>query len=499
MGFDRRIPRGGESRVSFETLDHSGLVPAGFLPAGGGMALPVFYAGLILEELVLLAGTWLLARRLFRSPLAAFLVSVAVAGSALWADDLWLNARSIFAVPLIVCLLEEFLETGSRRRLVLAACVAAAQALGLPPGMVPVPFVAVASWFAAKTLLFGYPFGGRLKSLGWSARDLLPAAVMIVLAVSLATLRGAAPGPATAAAPADILAYAGLRHPGRYLDVLVGATPGTEITSFCGYLTIGFAVLGVTLLPRATALRLLGALLGSLLVLGLLLFALYALVPGLRPSRPLPFGGPWVRLFVAFLAGYGLDRLAARAPEARAPLVRTALGLLVAAAGLAWLSGALILQNRGPEDALLALEGASPETQSPWFSDIGLLSDALGASSLFAAFAGGTLLLATRHRTFPFACALVLFLHPLDVFAWKSRMTWLRTSAPAAAGPGPRLVPSAWLRDPSGTPSRGPLSSAASAVAALNALVVLAFTGRRALGLLGVLPDPGPRQGEAAP
>ncbi len=400
--------------------------------------------GLSLEETVLLGGAWLLAGRLFRSRLAVFLVSVAAAGSALWANDPGLNLRSVYAVPLLVLLLEEFQETGSRGRLVLAGGVALAQALDLPAGMVPAPFALVLSWFAGRAALLR------------DRRGLVPAAVLLLLAVGLAMLRRGPAGSPAGPLVGDVLAYAGLRHPGRYVDLLTGAAPGVGFTSFCGYLTVGLATQGLLVLPRAVALRLLGTLLISLLALGAILFGLYALAPGLRPARPIPFGGPWIRLFVVFLAGYGADRLVRRGPETRAPLFRTGIALLGIAACLAWLSGALILQNRAPEDALLALEGTSPEAQAAWFSDTGLLSDSLGASSLFAALAGGTMLLAGSGRTLPFACALVLLIHPLDVFAWKSRMTWLAGRATSSS-----------VRD-----------SAPSAAALINALAALALAGR---------------------
>jgi hypothetical protein len=60
---------------------------------------------------------------------------------------------------------------------------------------------------------------------------------------------------------------------------------------------------------------------------------------------------------------------------------------------------------------------------------VGLASDLPGISALMAALASGTLFLwNSGPRAAPLAMGLALFVHSLDVFGWKFRMTWLNTA-----------------------------------------------------------------------
>ncbi|MBN1363891.1 MAG: hypothetical protein JW976_03710, partial [Syntrophaceae bacterium] len=51
--------------------------------------LPLFYAGIFLDELLLLVGVWLLARRFFASPLTIFFVTLSIMGSCIWVLQPW--------------------------------------------------------------------------------------------------------------------------------------------------------------------------------------------------------------------------------------------------------------------------------------------------------------------------------------------------------------------------------------------------------------------------
>src|SRR5436190_172821 len=47
--------------------------------------LSVYHAGMFVDEMILLIGTWMLARRFFKTP-AVFFIAASVAGSCVWLD-----------------------------------------------------------------------------------------------------------------------------------------------------------------------------------------------------------------------------------------------------------------------------------------------------------------------------------------------------------------------------------------------------------------------------
>ena len=76
------------------------IVPGGILQnvllLSGGLFkdinfLPLFYAGVFLDELLLLTGVWLLGRRFFASPFTVFFVTISIMGSCIWILQPWFN------------------------------------------------------------------------------------------------------------------------------------------------------------------------------------------------------------------------------------------------------------------------------------------------------------------------------------------------------------------------------------------------------------------------
>ena len=109
--------------------------------------LTVFHLGMFVDEMILLVGTWLLARRFFQLPAVVF-ITVSVVGSAVWLDQPYWNVRLYYALPLVLELGHRFLETGRWRWFVLAANLLALQVIGNLPYFVPVATFAVFVYFA---------------------------------------------------------------------------------------------------------------------------------------------------------------------------------------------------------------------------------------------------------------------------------------------------------------------------------------------------------------
>jgi hypothetical protein len=101
-------------------------------------------------------------------------------------------------------------------------------------------------------------------------------------------------------------------------------------------------------------------------------------------------------------------------------------------------------------------------------------SDLFAAGALASGAAAVTLMLfRAGPRTWPLALSLLLLAHPADVYGWKFRMTWFRTTSSVGAvrridDPPPRSTP-----PPPPSPF-GPLASTAAGAASLLWLGLLA-------------------------
>jgi len=421
----------------------SGLLQSSLLLLGpawkGADFQPLFFAGILVEELLFLVGCWLLARRLFRSPATAFFVGVSALGSAFWLDQVELNFRTIFAVPLLLEFTHRAFHERSLKHHFLAGNLIWIQMLGSPPGAGFAGALAPGLYLLARAFVRREPIRSLFpEGIGPRILAAVAGGQVIALPVALTALLGSG----TPAAPNDLpplrnlLVHAGLSNPFRYLDLLLGVSPSLDWSLYCGALTLGFALVALLTLPRPLLLRLLVAVPAAMLFLGVFLTLLFLFVPAPHPASPLPYGTPLVRLFVVFLAGAGFQRALEDRKSAR---LRGAGILLLAGAVLAAALSWNYTLNREESRDLLALLAAGEHSSAtasavlePWIYPgalrFSLGSDLLGASALFAALAGGLLLLlGGRSRGAPLALTLILFVHPLDAFSWKFRMSWLET------------------------------------------------------------------------
>jgi hypothetical protein len=440
---DRRLPLGHEtgSLYRLQQSTASGREPLGgwgwfeqgtmgqnivllAAPAMRGWSfIPFFHLGMFLEELLLLLGVWLLASKFFRTPQARFVVAVAALGSSLWMDHAAVNLLAFSTLPLILYLLHEFLDSRSRPALLLAGLLAVLQTMGRPPAFALLVPAAAALYWTGYALLYGYPLRARLKECGWNAKDAVGAVAVAVPAVVIAATAIERPPSGSGSGWGGFLASAGLRNPLEYLDALLGLSPSLDATTFCGFFTLAFAVLALIHFGPKPSLRLAGFIVVALLVLALLALVTAAFVP----SRPARFGTALVRLIAIFLAGFGFERTRLRPASAGA----VARGLLLASLGIAALTmfSSMSLDVVSPTARLLTA-GLPPKSVSPYVAQPVLFQELAGMSALMGGLAGGVLLLwSSGGRRAPFALALILLLHPLDVFGWKFRMAWMKSAS----------------------------------------------------------------------
>ncbi len=401
---DHRMVRGPVTREFFESrlrvlaggegpaAGPGGLLLTALRPLGpwlrGLAPLPLFHASMLVDELVFLLGVWLLSTRFYGSPRTAFFVTVAGAGSVLWTDQVYGNFLAYHSVPLALWWIHEFLDRGSRRSLFAALLLLALQ------GTMQSALV-VLLYLAAAAVLRPEDIGMRLRAWRRQRRDGAWLAALIV-AGALAAARGAAP-------------KAVARTPGGVFDLLIGLSLDPEVTVFCGFFTIGFAIHALTERNRGRAVLALLAL-GSFLILSL-------------AGSPLPL----VKLFLVFLSGAGLER-ALREQEGRvalpARLALLTLALLVVAL-------ASLDSSEAVEQSLRPVLGVLPgRIEAGLPRDPRTLPELFGAAALACGSAAGACyLLVASPRTRPLALALILLLHPADLYGWKSRMVWFRTTS----------------------------------------------------------------------
>ncbi len=408
-----------------------GILQLALLPAAPlleGMAFTPLYAlGILLETLAFALGCWRLGRRLYGCARAAFFVTTAAVASSVWADHLWLNFRAVCFLPLLVDLLYAWFETRSPAKALLAGGLLGMQLLSSPLYLWPLPFLVSAAWFAGAAFAFGWRPQGRpsLPAAAAAASGLaIPVGAVLAGSGGLAST-GAAP------APGDALLGSGLGFPLETLDLAFGANAGLDATLYCGTSTLLFAYLAGRLMPRGRVLRLAGAVLVSLVLIGAALALLAAAIPRLRPPRPLPVGLPLARLGLVLLAGWAFARLWRRGAVAPSDLRRAArFALLVAAAAGVFAWGAA--QDSELVAGLFEAMGApiAEPARSPLPAHSALLSEFLAATALSGALAGAVYLAhAASPRLRPLALGLGLLLHPLDVFGWHFRTTWIKTVA----------------------------------------------------------------------
>jgi len=113
----------------------------------------LFHVGIFIDELLLLVGTWLLARRTFQSPLTVFFVSASVLGSCIWMNQVWFAFHFVYAVPMLLFLGHEFFETGKWKNFLIATCLLVLQCLGNLPYYLPIITWFIFSYFVAYFLI----------------------------------------------------------------------------------------------------------------------------------------------------------------------------------------------------------------------------------------------------------------------------------------------------------------------------------------------------------
>jgi hypothetical protein len=390
--------------------------------------LTLFHLSAFVDSMMLLAGTWLLARRFFQLPAVVFIV-VSIVGSAVWLDQPYWNFRLYYALPLVLDLGHRFLDTGRWRWFFLSANLLAIQVIGNLPYFIPVASFTVFVYFAGFAALHRAAMRERLRSLrldraaaaaiaGSVASFVAVYASMVIGTADLITYSAgrSADGSTTLI---GFLTYGGATGIQQWLDVVLNVSPSLDMTLYAGILLLPLTLVGLVTVDRRRFHFVVAATVMLLFTLGTVVsVAAFRVWPGMRFFRHIALVSPLVKVLIVFVAGIGLERLLDFAPPRRT-LVRVS----AIAAAIVLLAGAGVALNlaRSPSPQLHYMDPDPAIDRPDHMYDRQLVAARLYTSSALA-IAGAVVLAAaafTPRRGRAAAIAVALSFAAADVYYFK--------------------------------------------------------------------------------
>ncbi len=281
--------------------------------------LPLFYAGIFLDELLLLVGTWLLSRRFFSSPFTIFFVTLSIMGSCIWILQPWWNFHLYYAIPLTIYCIHRFLDSSQLRYYLLAGNLLFVQCLGNLPYFLPLTSLIIFTYFLFYMMLNYQETLQKIKGIPLDRSFILITfCIMIPFAIYYAALTFGTD---------QIANYSPLRNPDgtttldsflnyggeitwkAWLEMILGISPCLDYTLYTGILCVPLIVSGILWgLKRQNGHFL-------FMVIVLLLFSMGTFVsaffyygwPMMKYFRHVMLVSPIIKVFLCFLAGVGFD------------------------------------------------------------------------------------------------------------------------------------------------------------------------------------------------
>jgi hypothetical protein len=386
--------------------------------------LTVFHVGMFVDEMILLVGTWLLARRFFQLPAVVF-IAVTILGSAVWLDQPYWNFRLYYALPLVLELGHRFLDTGRWRWFFLSANLLALQVIGNLPYFIPVASFAVFVYFAGFAATHWPPVAERIRTvrLNVPAAAAIGASVVSFIAVYACMVIGtgdlvtysAGRSPDGSTTLNGFLTYGGETGIQQWLDLLLNVSPSLDMTLYGGVLLLPLALVGVVTADRRRLHFVVLATIMALFTLGTLVSVVaFRVWPGMRFFRHIALVSPLVKVLLVFVAGVGFERLV----ERRGALVRAA----AFAAAIVLLGGAWLALDLARSPTRLHYMDPDPAIDRPdHMYELPLVAERLRRSAALA-IAGAVLVAGAAwspHRLRAAAVAGVLSLVAVDVYRFK--------------------------------------------------------------------------------
>ncbi len=277
--------------------------------------LTLFHVSMFWDQILLLSGTWFLSKRLFEDPSCRFFITLTVSGTSLWMDQPWYNFHFFYALPWILECGHRFLQGGRWRHVLLAGNLAALQMLGGLPYMLPVVTLIVAVYFSIHLLFVQKHLPPIRFSMGFYAA--MATAGLTFLAIFLTLKSGTdqiasyhrGRNPDGTASLISFLTYATNPTPAMWKEILLGVSPGLDYTLYMGYAGLAMVAMALVASKRREQLPFLGVF-GVLLFFsqgGYFSYLIYKTWPMMKYYRHLSLVAATAKLFLCFLAGFGLE------------------------------------------------------------------------------------------------------------------------------------------------------------------------------------------------
>jgi hypothetical protein len=295
--------------------------------------LTLFYAGIFVDQLLLLAGVWLLARRFFASPFTVFFVTLSIMGSCIWLLQPWWNFHFYYAIPLILYLVHLFLDSGKWQYYFLAGNLLLMQSLGNLPYFLPVISLVIFLYFLfyaasncedvrqkIKAIRFGWSFIFTTSLIIFSFIILYFASNMGTDQIVNYNLMRNLDGTTTLD---GFLTYGGILSWRAWLELFLGVSPFLNYTLYAGILCVPFILSGLIFNVNRQNIHFL------LTIIILLFFSMGTFVsiffyyswPMMKYFRHLALISPIIKVFLCFLAGFGFDAVFFNKSRWKNPLI----------------------------------------------------------------------------------------------------------------------------------------------------------------------------------
>lgn len=399
--------------------------------------LNIFYASLWVDHLFLLAGVWLLSKRFFSPPAAAF-VTLTAMGSAVWVTQPWFNFHFSYAVPMTLYLLHLFLEKKLWRYLFLAGHLLLFQLAGNPPYFLPVILLSVFLYFLfyaslnfrevkqdllliakKRSWLIGFAFLAAFLGAFW---------IFSQLKLSSMAVYSMARNPDGSVPLPVFLTYGGTQFPSKWLELFLGFSPRLDQSLYIGILGVSFLFASIFQLRRKHLHFFLTCLILLLFSMGTWVAVfLYHVWPLMKFYRPIGLAASFVKLFLCFLAGAGVEAVFN-------PSQKNRVGRWVAATVTSLLFLALLRLIASP-DNLVTLGNwiASHEPGGVFMpllkqDSLGSLLDRTTGIALCAAILLGFWATGRLEKNRFHLITLMLALHAVDLYGYKLHDAWSKTA-----------------------------------------------------------------------
>lgn len=412
------------------------LTPMSYVAALGGWLLRVsdvlllFKISLFAEQLVFVAGLYLLSQRLFKSRGAVAMVCLGAIGGSVWYAQAFLNLRVFYLFPLAAYALLAFFAAHRAAWLWFTGILGVAWLLGTPPYFASLWLFVCASMGLA--LFWADKNSWRcLRSRSWE--DLWPLALLIALlaiyAHNLLSVRECAIPTAAGRDPVTgkvglqtFLTYGGRADVGAVVRSLVFGWPthlpwgsARDNTVYVGLLGVVFFIWSVLKVRTVPFLAMLSALVALVWLSAGGWFAtlMYYVFPGMAQYRHVGLVYGLVKLLLLLCAGFGWEHFWSAMGKVRSMAV-VLIGMVLLIDLVAFVSVFDVRQafrDAGWNLGTLISAGAGPAAQALWPAMFWLRA---GVYAILAAAAALTALKTKRARALRIALLLGLCLDMLS-------------------------------------------------------------------------------------